>query len=194
MSEMTAVPEEKEKRSHKLSPQEQMAVAQRIAWFWRECEIVKFVREQCGKKISDNLLSRYKDSPKWRPVIEKFREDYLKMINEVPLANKRIRLEELQKMYNRAVKKSDFQEARQVLRDFRDEMQEKKDGVSFNFTQITHNEFHKMTDEDLQREKVKTLEQLEKVRKLKLLAHGGDDGLGSERTPEAIEIEETEES
>ena len=177
----------------KLSSEQQMEVCKRFAWFWTITEIEDWMKREFGIVLSRTGLRRnYKDSEYWKPVIDKFREDYLKSVTEVPLANKRKRLEELQKLFDRAISKSDDKSAVAIIKEFRDEMERKVADVSFNFTQITHNEFHDMTDEDLQREKVKTLEQLEKVRRLKLIT-GEKNGVGIEDIQEIEEIKKESE-
>ena len=107
-----------------------------------------------------------------KPIIEKFREEYLAKCNEIPLFNKKKRLEELQELYEFYKDKGDKKMALQVIREFREEAERRVDNINFNFTSINHTEFNDMSDEDLKREKLKTLEQLESVKRLKLLLPG----------------------
>ena len=98
-------------------------------------------------------------------MIQKYRDEYTKAVLEVPLANKRKRLDEFQNHYEKHMKDGSYIKAQSVLRDIKSEMEEKISDVSFHFTQIT--EYHDMKDEDLLAEKMKTLDQLEKIKKLR---------------------------
>lgn len=152
-----------------LEPYEQMEVAKMIAWFWGQSAISEHMKKTFGKELSKQAIDSYKNSNKWKPVIEQFREQYRKEIFQVPLANKRKRLDELQRMYDRYIAEDDIVNARKVLSDCREEMEKRFGDVNFSFTNITNNEYHDMTDEQIMEEKAKTIEDLERIRKLKLL-------------------------
>lgn len=177
-------------KTHKFLPNEQIELARRIAWFWTNKQITEFAKSEFDKDMSERAYYEIKQSEKWKPVIEQFREEYISACAEVPLFHKKKRLEELQEQFDFYKAKKMRKEALAVLKEFRDEAEGRRGDVSFHLTQVTHNEFHQMSDETLQREKMKTLEQLEKVRKLKLLTKGESNGVGREGTEAAIEIEE----
>jgi hypothetical protein len=118
-------------------------------------------------EISAPMVNNYKISEKWKPLIEKYREEYNKGVMDVPIANKRKRLDELQDIYDKQKERGKLKDAQSVLSDARSEMEEKRGDVSFHLTQINHTEFHDMSDEDLLNEKAKALEQLSKIKKLK---------------------------
>lgn len=176
----------------------QLEIIKRIAWYWKDAEIERYFAKEYNKSISLSNIGQYRKSEKWQPLIERQRDQYNTLILQVPIANKRNRLDQLQKQYDQVgdiTNKDSRKEAREILKEAREEVERKVAGeISFNFTQVNHNEFHDMTEEDLQREKMKTIEQLERVRKLKLLTSGGQNGVGREGTPETIEITETEEA
>lgn len=153
---------------HKLLPNEQIELVKRIAWHWKPSKIRKFILDEYGKRLHDTLIFQYSRTEKWKPIIEKFREEYYKNVTEVPLANKRKRLDELQDLYERAIDKKNYNSARDIIKDFRDEMEKRVGELSLSFTSIT-NEFNQMTDEQLINEKQKTIEQLERIRKMKLI-------------------------
>jgi len=177
------------KKTHKFSPNEQLELCRRIAWFWTNPDIVEFAQKEYGKKVTKEAIAELRKAEKWTPVIEQFRDEYISKCGEIPLFHKRKRLEELQEQYSILKSDGKLSQARLVLRDIREEAEGKSGDVSFNFTSVTHNEFHQMTDEDLQKEKIKTLEQLEKVRKMKLLTDKrGTNGLGIEGSQEIEEV------
>lgn len=158
---------------HKLNSSQQMELVERLAWHWRPLEIVAYMNKVHNIRISPLLPGNYSRTEKWKPVIQKLRDEYHKNLTEVPLANKRKRLDELQMLYEKAIDSRKFEEAKSLIGEFRDEMERKLGDVSLSFTSITNNEFNDLSDEDLIREKAKTIEQLEKVRKIKLLSDRG---------------------
>ena len=129
------------KTLHKLTGDEQMELVKRIAWYWRDSEIVQYIKDSYGKEMIQQNVQWYRHAENWKVHIENIREKYLNNLTEVACANKKVRLEELQRHYNRYMDKKEFKLAIGVLRDFRDEMMEKKIGdlvISNNFTQINN--------------------------------------------------------
>ena len=146
-----------------------MEVVKLIAWFWNDVEIRDHLKKISGKVITKQAINLYSHSEKWKPIIEKHREDYNKAMYEVPLFHKRKRLDELQKHYETHMKKGDLICAQSVLRDAKDEVDQKFGDISFNFTQITNNQYTEMTDEEIATEKSKILEQMERAQRMKRL-------------------------
>lgn len=178
-------------QTRKFTPSQQLEIARRIAWFWTNSEITEFARTEFQISISPSAIGEMRKSETWKPVVEQFREEYITKCGEVPLFHKRKRLEELQTIYEDFRNKKNHVQARFTLQAIRDEAEGKSGDIYFKFTSVTHNEFHQMTDEDLQKEKMKTLEQLEKVRRLKLLTNQGDgNGVGIEDAQEVKEVQE----
>jgi len=165
-----------------LSMPERMEVAKLLGWFWKPSDIMRHFKESFNKSITAQAISNYSKSKDWIPVINKFREEYNRLLFEVPLFNKRKRLDELQEQYDLYKSKGDLKTARKIIREFREEAEKKIGDVSFHFTSISHTEYHDMSDEQLREEKVKTLEELEKVRRMKLIvfdpANGGSKNAG----------------
>lgn len=151
---------------NKFTPAEQMDICRLLGWMVRVSEIQDYLKETYGKTIAPGNLKFYEKSDKWIPIIQKFRDDYMKITLDVPLANKKIRLIELQKHYDKHYEKNDFKSAQDVIRDFRAEMEEKRGDVSFHFTQVNHNQFKDMSDSEIAKKKIEALEQLEKVNKM----------------------------
>jgi hypothetical protein len=169
--------------SGRFTDQEKTEIVKRIAWFWTGKQIIEFCRDEFGKQLDPSLISYYRKAERWKEVRDQFREEYNKAVSEVPLANKRKRLDELQAHYDHHMDKGQYEKAQAVIRDCRDEVEGKGREVSFHFTQVNNNQFNEMTDEQLQQEKAKALELYEKARKMRLLATQGKentDGLSPE--------------
>jgi len=93
---------------------------------------------------------------------------------DVPLFHKRRRLDELQKHYDHHMSEDKWRQAQAVLRDIKDEVEQKFGDVSFHFTQVT--QYNEMTDEQIAEEKSKILDQLDRAQKMKRLLEGKKDG------------------
>ncbi len=96
------------KRTWKLSKQAKIYICQRVAAFKHYQEICNELVELYGVRvqrqaIADLLHSRRKKTTRWMDMMLRFREEYLEAVQDVPIANKRKRLEYLQKAYNRAI-------------------------------------------------------------------------------------------
>ena len=159
----------------KMNPACEIELLKRIAWYWSSVQIKKYFKEEIGKNLDYSTIKRYRESEKWKSFLNRERDQYNLLVLQVPLANKRMRLDEYQKQYdvldNETPRKR--YERREILKEVRQEI-EIKSPDSVNLTMINHTEYHNMSDEELQNEKVKTLNKLEQVRKLKLLTGGKD--------------------
>lgn len=156
-------------QGHKLTYGEQMEILKLIASSWRQRDIAKHIFETTGRKIARQLVSFYLRSEKWKPIIEKLKEDYHKACFEVPLYHKRKRLDELQRHYEHHMDDAKWQRAQEVLKDIKDEVEAKYGDVSFHFTQVTNTQYADMNDEQLAEERKKTFEQLERAQRMKKL-------------------------
>lgn len=162
----------------KLSPLQELTVIRKYAHY----ETPEAISEYCKKNFKKPLLpmvlkERYLENEKFLPLFNRFRDEYLKKVSEVPLFNKRRRLDLLQNIFDENYAHGNLRECRQTLAQFREEAEGKGD-VNFNFTNINHTEFHNMTNEELDQEYAKSLEQLKNLRKVKEIEHD----LGSQGT------------
>ena len=94
----------KVKPTRVLLPVEQTQVCQWFAMFHTSRQIEELVLERYEKKISHQTLDRtYKAGAKWKPIITKLREEFLASVNEVPIANKIVRMKNLQRIYEESM-------------------------------------------------------------------------------------------
>jgi hypothetical protein len=150
--------------ARKLTKDEQFELVKRIAWFWRDVDITKFLKDNFGKSITAQTIQEYRKAEHWKLQIESFRDKYLNEVNAVACANKRVRLEELQKHYDQMVREGNTKDAVSILKEFREEMEKKiGDNVSFNFTQVNNTQYNQLTDAELADEINKTVKQLERA-------------------------------
>jgi len=167
----------------KLTEHEQRELVTRIAMYYKPREIVDWVKKDLGKSLTPKAVYQYAKSEKWKPFIEKQRKLYTSQIMEHPLANKRKRVEELEKLFSLNLKKGRLSEARQVIRELRAEVEGEKGDGKGNQYFISQN-FNQMSDEELEDLKMK---QLNIISKFKERQNAGK--IGSPETINRISIQ-----
>ena len=145
----------------KLTEEQRLEVVKRIAWFWGMKRILDFIKEDYGIMVTPVVIYQYKQEEKWKPVIEKFRNEYIHTLSDVPLFHKKKRLEELQEMFESFKEQGDLYKAMLVLREFRDECEAKKSDLYL--TSVTYNEYRNMSNEELDEEYLRLLEQKKRL-------------------------------
>ena len=136
------------------------AVLRGVAWFWPSHKIIDFVKKQYGTQLKPWDIENFKGTDMAKELIERYRDEYVSTISEIPLSHKRKRLEELQEMYEGFKKENKLGMALKVLGEFREECEAKRaDLYLTNVNNYTYNEFKSMTDEEIDKEYIKLLEQ-----------------------------------
>lgn len=152
-------------------------------------------------RLSKTLISSLCSLPQNKIYIEQFRAEYLSRVKEVPIANKRCRIDDLQRMRNElfeAAKQLDvtekqgrmellmiFRRVNEIICVAREEM-EGKAGVlnQINITELTN-----MSDDELQRRKDVLVAKALGTYKERNIGLGEDsEGTASESQPESIEV------
>lgn len=83
-----------------LSDEQRLYVCKRIGEFTSSEQILKELRETYGAVCTLPNISWYRKALKWRNQILAFRKSYIEKIEEVPLSHKKVRLVELQHLFN----------------------------------------------------------------------------------------------
>lgn len=93
-----------QKKSYKLNHYEQLQFVKKLACFENNSEI-KLWFESIGKPVDHpaSLAAVYKNSEKWKPVIEKYRAEFNSQLADIPIANKVKRLQEMDQTYWRMI-------------------------------------------------------------------------------------------
>lgn len=158
------IPDHSEKLSPHLNEDQKLDLISKLAMYWKAPRIVTYFKEVYGLHITDWAITRYKQGKEWQLVMDRMRSQYIAGILEVPIANKRWRIEEYAELYDALKELGEHSQAAKILSMVQDEMEEKKGSVQNIFmTQVN------VTDEELLEEKSKTIQQLEIVRKKKQL-------------------------
>ena len=157
----------KNKTGPKFTTDEALGIVMQIAQYQTAPEVKAFVKENYGKDMTLRTFYDFKKSEKWKGLIEKYRLEYEQALVEVPLASKRKRLDELQKLYEKAILREKYTSAQSIIRDCRDEVEVGKNfsGSNFYITQV--NEFQSLGDEELSKLKLKEIENLKQIKQMK---------------------------
>lgn len=135
----------------KMNQNQQLELMEFIARFSGIDEINKYFITTHGITISFGLISQYKRTPKWRPIIKKLREKYLLDIDEVAGNHKRVRLERAERIYERAMEDGDFSTALKANKHGLDEkVAERK--IDDGTPNVTYNNYLVMSDDELRAE------------------------------------------
>ena len=135
------------RRNGVLTHDEQMELCRFLAGFHTVAEARAFVLEKFGKDLAYMSIKWYLENSKWKGVIDCLRSKYAAGYMEVPIANKRVRLERYEKIHQEAKKAGKQHTALEALKAAQNEVE----GPKFNATQINYNSspFQSMPDEEL---------------------------------------------
>jgi len=145
-----------------LSLRAKTEVATRLAHFQNVSEILSFLKERYDIEISSQAIRQTfltKDT-RWNQVMMQLRAEYVGAVMESPIAQKRVRLDRLDELYQEAKAQGKIQAAKACLDSAREELERSKAPSVGNifFAQINN-----MSDEDLRSERQKLIDKLEKI-------------------------------
>ncbi len=149
----------------KLTDAQQRQVCQWFAEFRPLMEVVGLVKSEFGIELPRNNVWRYSTAAKWRPLVERLRQQWALGVMELPLAHKRGRLEKLVTLLERAEKNrkiSEFARINQcahLLSEIRLEMEDKK----AQFTNVYLTTIHQYSDEELLQRRDEVLSKLQQL-------------------------------
>ena len=146
-----------------LTDLEKMEVLKRVACHESSTSIIKWLKETSGKTVKISSIAHYRDSEKYRPMIERYRAEFERNLMNVPISSKHIRLKRSEKIYKLAMQKEDLRVASKELESARAEIEGKKGDITIQF-----NQFVDLTDDELLQKKLKAIETIERSRKTSL--------------------------
>ena len=78
-------------------------IVQLIAIYKSNIEILRDLKEDFGleavKDVNIESIKWYRKSDKWKPLLSKYREEYERSIDGIPIASRKLRLERLETNY-----------------------------------------------------------------------------------------------
>ncbi len=150
----------------KLTYDEQMELCRYLAEFHNVAQAVIFVRQQFGKKLAYMSVKGYLESDKWLQIIDRFRNEYVTSFMEVPVANKRVRLERLEVLYQIAFRAGKVSTAREILSASRIEVGEGHEAGSQSDS-LMYKKYSTMTNEEIE-ERLRVIREKKKELTLRL--------------------------
>ena len=163
-----------------LSENHKIKICQLLACFSPLVEIKKYMHREYAINLNMQVVKSLRDTRKWQPIIARFRKDWLQEVNNVPLANRRVRLEYYQDIFTKCMEKNKFANAMSALNSAREEMDERKLGS----TQYTLNYISQMSDEELLKKKD------EIIKRIKKMPRFGITGKESSQKPIDVDMDE----
>lgn len=91
-------------RQGPLTGDQKRLICQLLAEYCPPAEVVARFKEATGRQIRLSHVCYYRDSPKWAAEVDKAREALLANLGKLPIASKFWRLQELQGLYQDALK------------------------------------------------------------------------------------------
>ena len=138
----------------KLTDEEQYQVCQWYAQFKTPTQIKSLIQQEFGKALTLKTVWQYahgNQMKKWKPMIERLRQEWALGVMDISLAHKRARLEELVGLYKRAERNmtvpefSRIEQCYRILREMREEMEAGKS----EFTNVYLTTIHQYPDEEV---------------------------------------------
>jgi hypothetical protein len=146
-----------------LSDEDRVKVCKMLGQFQGTMEIKKYFESE-GIEVEHALIQKIRNSEKWRPVIARFRREFiLGITEEVPIANRRVRLEYYEKILQRSLEDRKYGLAIKALDSARAEMDDKVVGGAGG-NNYTLNYISSLTDEELVRKRDEILTRFKRSR------------------------------
>lgn len=174
-------------RNPKLTKDQVMKMLVWIAEFKSTRDVKNLVKEKFGVSLHEMTVNYYKHSEKWQPMIRKFREQWGQDIMHIPLVHKRKRLEELEKIYLNTFGQEDYKLSLEALEKIKHETEKDLQNLHLYNIKVYKN----MSNEELESERLKTLEE---IKKLKEMSHASEIGETTENDGDITLIENRNEN
>ena len=156
------------KRLPVLTEEDKIEVCKLAASYKSTYEIRDILETERGKSVSQPNIHHIIHTLKWKPVIERMRLQYTQGIMEVPISNKRKRMERLDHCYEKAFEDGNIRSAIAAIDSAREEMEPRHDNFNLQL-----NQFNLISDEEL----IEIKNRLEeKQKRIKEITYAGGTG------------------
>ena len=146
-----------------LEQQDVQELLFRVASFQNNKQILDWLSLK-GRKISVRQIDNYRYSKTHKATIERYREQWNASIMELPLANKRKRIENYQDLYKKAVAEEDISEANNILKAIKAEVEGESGGRPNIYNYVQYNN---LSDGELEEKRLKIINDVLKLKKMK---------------------------
>jgi len=145
-----------------LTDEHKAKIAFLLATYASLADIKRYFDKELGVKVNAGAIASIRDSEKWGIVVKQLRKEWLSKVAEVPISNKRYRLEKYQKMLDKSLDNDDIKTATSILRNAKDEVENKDLKQGNNFYSLTY--FNDLSDNDLMKKREEILKRLKNSR------------------------------
>ena len=171
-----------------LSEEVRRRIVQLIAVYKSNLEIIRDIREEFGEDIAKPItkftLAHYRNDDKWKPLLAKYREEYERAVDGIPIASRKLRLERLETNYQDVMedvtltKKEKINLALSHIHEAGGIMEPKtyNDGRPNLYMMTQVNNYKELSDEEIKEKQLKLLEEMAKVKKLKEIEDARETG------------------
>ena len=151
--------------SHVFSEKEKLRICEMLAQFHTSDHIVQYARDNWGKSVTPGSIYAYRESPRWKPVIDRFRTEYVGQVMDIPIAHKKVRLARLEGLYQDNLKDQEVssKEQRQLSVLILERAMKEVDERASNFTNIFFAQIQNFSDEELETHRKKLLDRIKTI-------------------------------
>ena len=149
-----------------LTEDERREVVKQLAEFHDIPEVQKHIKKNFNKNIGYNSVKFYLHSKKWKPMLERLRQEFVEPIMSVAVSHKFVRLSRLEDLYTKTMENKNLKEvekireAREILSEARTEIEGGKSNPSGD---IFVTQINKFSDEDLKKRKEEVLNRIKAI-------------------------------
>ena len=148
-----------------LSKDQQIEVVKQLAEFKSIPDVREFIKTEYGKDLAYGSVQFYLKSKKWKPMLERMREEFVAPIMSIPVAHKYIRLSRLEDLYQKTVNGSlkevdKIRECRELMSEARAEIEGSKGNKTGDMFLTQINNF---SDDELRTKKDTILNRLKAI-------------------------------
>lgn len=153
------------RQSHIFDEKEKLRICEMLAQFHTVDHIVQFAKDNWGKSVSPASIYSYRESSRWKPVIDRFRTEYVAQVMDIPIAHKKIRLTRLEELYaaNERDQEIKGKERRQLACLILERAMKEVDERASNFTNIFFTQIQNFSDEELEQHRKKLLDRIKTI-------------------------------
>ena len=119
----TPLPVSHQGESHKFSPAAQRRVCELLGQFRSVEEVREAMVAEYGVAVSPQAIHKYLKVPKWQAFIQGARASFISGLNDIPIAQKVVRLDRYETLYQKARLKGKDNDARLALLGAQKEME-----------------------------------------------------------------------
>jgi hypothetical protein len=158
---------DREDKTRKLSGDAEMRVLTLLSTYVKVPDIVAIIRQEFGIAIGERTIYRYKTGSEHQKTIQRIREKWTNEIQQVELSNKRRRLEELSRIYEKCFSTNQMKNALASLHQIQGEVEKASDSIQQQ-NNFQFNIYKEMTEQEIEEERLKILGRIKNLKKIEV--------------------------